>query len=485
MTIDKIETTPPRAFVSYSWSTPEHEAWVVDLASQLRTSGVDVILDKWDLREGDDAVQFMERMVTDQTVTKVIMICDRAYVEKTDKRTGGVGTEAQIISSKIYEAQKQTKFAAVVTELDDKGKPYVPAYYKSRIYIDMTDGAAYSDRFEQLLRWIFDKPVYERPPLGEPPAFLASGHSPVFSSTTPLQRRALDALTNGKPYAHAAVEEYLGKLVREMGTLRIAADANPFDEVVVESVGAFLPTRNELIDLLMSLYRYSADDEITKAITRFLEDMLPLMFRPEGVQSWHEQDWDNLRFLVHEVFLYVIAAGIKVQKFGAVTDILSAGFYFEKGNDYGEGKLTGYQVFYHALPSLEARAERLGKGTGSRRISIHADLLKERAVGIPLSFADVMQADFVLYLRSLTLDGYQWWPVTSLYAKRDGPFEIFARAVSASYFERLKSLLNVDSAKALQEIVESVAASNRAPRWDYSAISLPRLTGISNIATKP
>ncbi len=66
---------------------------MVDLATQLVENGVDVILDKWNLREGHDAVQFMELMVTDPNVTKVIVISDKAYAEKADARKGGVGTE--------------------------------------------------------------------------------------------------------------------------------------------------------------------------------------------------------------------------------------------------------------------------------------------------------------------------------------------------------------------------------------------------------
>jgi hypothetical protein len=54
-----------KLFISYSWSNPDHQQWVIDLATQLRESGVDVILDKWDLKEGHDAYAFMEKMVTD------------------------------------------------------------------------------------------------------------------------------------------------------------------------------------------------------------------------------------------------------------------------------------------------------------------------------------------------------------------------------------------------------------------------------------
>jgi TIR domain len=74
---------------------------VLRLATDLRESGIDVILDKWDLKEGHDANAFMERMVADDTIQKVVMVCDRLYVEKANNRTGGVGTETQIITPDI------------------------------------------------------------------------------------------------------------------------------------------------------------------------------------------------------------------------------------------------------------------------------------------------------------------------------------------------------------------------------------------------
>lgn len=36
----------PKLFISYSWSSEEHGQWVINLATSLRESGVDVILDK-------------------------------------------------------------------------------------------------------------------------------------------------------------------------------------------------------------------------------------------------------------------------------------------------------------------------------------------------------------------------------------------------------------------------------------------------------
>jgi len=129
--------TAPKLFISYSWADAEHEQWVVDLATELRESGVDVILDKWDLREGHDAVAFMEQMVTNPDINKVAIVSDETYAAKADGRAGGVGTETQIISRKVYENQAQEKFVAIVSEKDENGKPFIPTYYDSRIYIDL------------------------------------------------------------------------------------------------------------------------------------------------------------------------------------------------------------------------------------------------------------------------------------------------------------------------------------------------------------
>jgi TIR domain len=216
MIADKMNAPPvipPKLFVSYSWTNSDHEAWVLRLATELRESGVDVILDKWDLREGNDAHAFMEKMVTDPDIKKVILICDKLYAEKTDGRSGGVGKEAQIISGEIYEKQDQDKFVAVIKERDEAGKPYLPVYYRSRIYIDLSDLTTYSENFERLLRWAFDQPMFKKPDVGSKPQFLAREEDVALSLTTSSHhRRAVDAIKNGRSNAISATADYFDVL---------------------------------------------------------------------------------------------------------------------------------------------------------------------------------------------------------------------------------------------------------------------------------
>ena len=95
------------------------------------SDGINTKLDKWDLREGQDKNVFMESMVSDDKISKVLVICDKLYTEKADNRKGGVGTESQIISKEVYDKVNQEKFIPIVREYDENGKPYLPIYFKS------------------------------------------------------------------------------------------------------------------------------------------------------------------------------------------------------------------------------------------------------------------------------------------------------------------------------------------------------------------
>lgn len=160
----------PKVFISYSWTSDEYVQHVMDFVYALRAKGVDTVYDKFDLNPGDDKYVFMERIVSDKTINKVLILCDEGYKIKADKREGGVGDETTIITPEIYGKYNQHKFIPVVLVKDDKGNPYLPAYLKSRLYVDITKKSG----FTELLRAIYDKPEYLKPPLGKPPAFVTS-----------------------------------------------------------------------------------------------------------------------------------------------------------------------------------------------------------------------------------------------------------------------------------------------------------------------
>lgn len=471
----------PKLFVSYCWTSPEHEEWVLRLATELVESGVDAILDKWHLREGHDANAFMEKMVTDPEIKKVIMVCDKAYAEKANRRSGGVGTEAQIISGEIYQSQDQEKFVAVVKEYDPAGKAYVPAYYHSRIYIDLGDPTRYAENFEQLLRWIYGRPVNVRPPIGSPPAFLVEESALTFATSGHF-RRAIDAIKSGRPQAMATAKEYLQVFTTEMGKLKIDPEADPFDDAVMESIESFTPYRNEMIEFFATLALYSRDDELAPMVHGFFERMIPLI----GLSD-HGREilTDNFKFVVHELFLYANAIFIREGRFEVAAHLMEREYYVAGRSDYGRDVMVPYVIFRRYVESLEERRKRR---LSLNRVSVHADLLKDRCKGIAVDFQHVLQADFILFLRSWLADGKygeQWYPVSLLYLDRSVALEVFARSRSKSFFDRSKVLLGVEEKEELRPTLEFFEAHRDVlPRWNFHTINPKNLIGFDQLSTK-
>ncbi|MCL2884285.1 MAG: TIR domain-containing protein [Oscillospiraceae bacterium] len=154
------ETGNPKIFISYSWTSSDR---VIELAERLMSNGVEVVLDQWVLKEGQDKYAFMEQSVNDATIGKVLIICDKAYAEKANQREGGVGDETLIISPEIYGKANQEKFIPIIFEVDSDGEPYQPTYIKSRIYINLSTDERYELEYEKLLRNLYGKPLHRKP----------------------------------------------------------------------------------------------------------------------------------------------------------------------------------------------------------------------------------------------------------------------------------------------------------------------------------
>jgi len=470
----------PKLFISYSWSNPGHEQWVVDLATELRESGVDVILDKWDLKEGHDAIAFMEQMVTNPEIKKVAIISDKTYSTKADGRAGGVGTETQIISREVYEKQAQEKFVAIVTEKDEDGKPCLPTYYKSRIYIDLSEADKYSENFDRLLRWIFDKPLYIKPELGSKPTFLSDGEH-VSLGTTAHYKRCIEAIKSNKPYSTGSFEEYCNVFASNLERFRLQKTEGEYDDAIVKSIEEFLPFRNESIQLFMTIAQYSPTQEFMSITHRFFENLLPYMRSPPHITTYNEADFDNYKFVIHELFLYVIAIFLKYERFEQANYLMTQQYYIPGNSDYGRDVMVSFVAFREHIKSLQYRNERLNL----RRLALRADMLEQRSKASGIDFRYLMQADFVLFMRAEREDE-GWWPETLLYVGRfHSAFEIFARSVSKSYFDKVKCLLDVNHVNDLKEQIEGYKADRRRlPTWEFESFSPSVLLGFENLAKK-
>jgi len=105
------------AFISYSYDSAEHRAWVGKLATDLTGMGIEVLLDVWELRLGQDTTKFMQAAISQSD--RVLMICTEKYVARAnDGKSGGVPFEGMIIRAELVENIDTIKFIPVIRDQD-------------------------------------------------------------------------------------------------------------------------------------------------------------------------------------------------------------------------------------------------------------------------------------------------------------------------------------------------------------------------------
>lgn len=154
----------PKVFISYSHDSQEHKKWVLDFATRLRNTGVDAIIDQWELKPGDDLPHFMEKHLANSD--RVLMICTDRYVEKANAGTGGVGYEKMIITADMLRSIDSNKVIPIIRQ---NGTHNVPIFLKSKLFIDFSRRDELEFSYDELIRALHNAPLFVKPPVGNNP----------------------------------------------------------------------------------------------------------------------------------------------------------------------------------------------------------------------------------------------------------------------------------------------------------------------------
>lgn len=167
---DKMVSTEtianPIVFISYSWDDDEHKNWVLNLTKRLFENGVQVILDRYELKPGANMMHFMETAIP--KADKVLIIFTPNYKLKAENRQGGVGFEYSILNVALYKQMVDNKKFIPVLKTGSFNES-IPEFMQQFIAVDMTDPTKFEDMFNSLLLSIYDKPALEKPELGKSP----------------------------------------------------------------------------------------------------------------------------------------------------------------------------------------------------------------------------------------------------------------------------------------------------------------------------
>lgn len=464
--------TNPKVFISYSWTNEDYRQWIVDLAKRLVHDGVDVVIDVWDLVEGQDKYVFMEQMVKSSGIEKVLIMCDEKYKLRADEREGGVGDETQIISSDVYDDVKQEKFIPIVATRDENGESFIPNYIKSRIYIDLSDEDSFEENYDRLIRNIYKVPLHQKPKLGSVPSYILEREIDHFQTSVVIKR--MESLLDKYPnrLKNLAVD-FKDKLIDslEQFTYESVTDKE-LDDIIIKNIESMTPLRDDYI----SMIRLLCEAEVIESeyIIEFFEEIFSFSeFKGNG--TYNENQLDHYNYFIHELFLLTVMILLRYREYNTLGEIVNADFYIE--SQFHRNESENYTCFRLYLRSLDVRNSRLKLN----RISIHADLLVQ---GSEKYKKELVEADLLLYYISKIhgLGMFGWFPVTFIYFKN--PFKFFSRMSSKRYFETVKAIFNVDTK---EEFIEKAKEIEYGSGYTGGFHSIPRIESfikLEQIATK-
>ncbi|WP_236049916.1 TIR domain-containing protein [Paractinoplanes ovalisporus] len=162
-------TLAPRVFVSYSWDSPQHSAWVLKLATRLRHNGVDVILDRWNARLGTNLPLFMEEGIRD--ADRILVIVTDTYTRKAYEGRGGVAYERRMLTAELMDRLDEDRILPVLRDNPDRR---IPMFLGNPVYLDFRRDENYEAEYIKLLHNLHGQEILPVPPIGPNPLQVVS-----------------------------------------------------------------------------------------------------------------------------------------------------------------------------------------------------------------------------------------------------------------------------------------------------------------------
>lgn len=438
----------PKVFISYAWSNKD---FVIKLANRLMADGIDTIIDAWYLKQGNDKYAFMESMVRDKTIDHVLIICDKAYKEKADNRTGGVGDETVIITPQLYGEMDQTKFVPIVLENDDEGNPCKPIYIDSRIHFDLSHEDTYENEYESLLRFLYNEPYYLKPKLGSKPEWLKKDAVNVSSLINFVN--ILKSASNETRKNAVIIEFYLefSKKAKEFSINIQNSDVETLGKELTEKINAMKPLRDVYLDFLKEIIL--SEKNISDFVCTFFENVYnKIMLVPKEAKNRDERFYEHYSFLIWESFICTVAYLRYYGKYAEIYSVLTHTYYLQ-------AELSPTKRIVPSNIREFGSYCRFFDGYGKKMfnlLSFTADTAIKRPKEPLITKKTFAETDVFLCQMSFALqinyEGYYWFPVTYIYL--DNMESVWIRLSSRQFCEKILPLFGVNTIDELKKKIQ-------------------------------
>lgn len=460
-----------KIFISYSWGNQNHNEWVVDLATRLMHDSIDVVLDRWSLKDGHDIYSFMEEMVKSEEIFRVLILSDKNYKEKADSREGGVGTETQIITPNLYSKEKQEKFVPIVLQRDENFEPYLPIYLKTRKYIDFSEIEKFEESYEELLRNILEAPSLPKPKLGsQPPTYITE--SKINFSETSTRLKTLEFQNSkGKGLNLKDLTSFIETFAENLWEFE---QKNPpttikeYGENLLNDLVSFKPLKEDYIKFIdiVSINNIKNSEDI---LIEFFENSIIFKSpKDKSIGTYRSLSFEIFKIIFHELFIYTIAVCLKNKNYKLIADLLNSKYYIK--DSYRSDKPENFTFIYEYHRNLEDYSSQyFSRVTGFGHYLI-------TNISNSIEKDHIITADTLCYFSSYLNrkeSRRKWFPLTYIY--NDGyDLTFFKKASSKKHFEKTKEIFNVETKEELKEkLNESKSESEDRIRYGKGFHEIP------------
>lgn len=356
-----------KVFISYAHTNDEHKTRVKFIARELRLNyGLDVILDEWSFRKGQDLNKAMEDSGTKSDI--ILIIGDENYVDKANERMGGVGRESIIFSDtymKNVESDEYTILYAF-TEKDEEGHPVIPNYMKGINSFDLTDKSKDLEAIDEIGREIYGEPKDIAPPIGS---------KPDFSKNTNMQSiRKMKLVDN---IDNTLLKDIIKDIKAELK--EIDSDYKNYQDINIER-----------------------DFSKIKLLLKHWIDIIKKINKPKDIAKIYEQllntlildryENDATRLFIRISFNCTIAYAIDIDNFSLIDELIKYDYTFEgREISYQEISILGNPYF------IETECMAKGLPYKSRYFEIEEKIIRDTDFNI----VDVLEADIFIEFISL------------------------------------------------------------------------------------
>lgn len=424
-----------QVFISYAHTNDIHKNRVKFIAHELRVHyGLEVILDEWSFRKGEDLNKAMEELGTKSDI--ILIIGDRNYVDKANARNGGVGKESILFSDAYMQNSEKDKYNILYafTETDEDNRPVIPKYMLGINSFDLTDEKKDLEKINEIAREIYGESKDVAPPVGAKPDFAKSNQMQSI--------RKMKLATN---IDNSLLKEIIEEIKVELA--ETDEEYKKYQDVIIRPDFSRIKILLNYWDNIIKKVNKPSD------IAKILEELL------NTLDSSVRSNNDATRIFIRISFIYTITYAIDTEDYSLIDDLIKYDYTIDRMEcNYNEISILGNPYF------IEVEKYQRGIDYKARYFEIEEKIIRDTE----FSIINIIEADIFIEFVTLCINQrgsfigrFNKWTIldTNLYSqvtKYNAQFKFLKSFKREKTVNKLLTMLNMNDLIEFKKLIEDI-----------------------------